>query len=187
MTTDELMELAGHYFDCGVLEGRERREVDTPDGAAQKALHALRTAIDAALAEAREQGRTVERALWELSAIGQQMEKAAPDEHQSQLDAVYLERNQVVAALAKAYPSGIAKTAIEGWDEAWHGCVYIDFPWGQASWHFHDRDAHLFTHLPPYKGEWDGHTTEEKYAAIDAVMKPNDSWMTDAYKRTQAK
>lgn len=48
-------------------------------------------------------------------------------------DAAYLERNQVVAALAKCFPSGIAKTAIEGWGEDWHGCVYIDLPTGQAS------------------------------------------------------
>jgi hypothetical protein len=57
----------------------------------------------------------------------------------------------------------VKKTAIPGWDEAWHGCIYIDLPTGQASWHFHDSEAHLFAHLPPYDGEWDGHTTEEKY------------------------
>lgn len=83
----------------------------------------------------------------------------------------YLERNKLVALLASLFPSGIAKTAIEGWDEAWHGCVYIDFPWGQASWHYHDSQAHLFDHLPPYWGQWDGHTTEEKYAAIMAAVK----------------
>lgn len=84
-------------------------------------------------------------------------------------DGAYKERNVLVALLSKLYPSGRKKTAIPGWDEAWHGCVYIDFPWGQASWHFHERDAYLFEHLPPYLGEWDGHTTAEKYSQIVAA------------------
>ena len=81
-------------------------------------------------------------------------------------DGAYLERNRVVAALASCFPSGIARTAIEGWDEEWHGCVYIDLPVGQVSWHYHDSHAHLFAHLPPYTKPWDGHTTEEKYKRV---------------------
>ena len=80
--------------------------------------------------------------------------------------AAYEERNRLVALLASMFPSGRARTAIPGWSPEWHGCVYIDFSWGQASWHYHDEQAHLFEHLPPYPGTWDGHTTEEKYAAI---------------------
>lgn len=85
-------------------------------------------------------------------------------------DAAYKERNQLVALLSTCFPAGKAKTAIEGWDEAWHGCVYIDFPWGQASWHYHDSDAWMFEHLPQYLGEWDGHTTQEKYDAIATAI-----------------
>lgn len=81
-------------------------------------------------------------------------------------DAAYSERNQLVALLASMFPAGVAKTAIEGWDEAWHGCVYIDFPWGQASWHYHDSQAEMFHHLPQYLGSWDGHTTDQKYEMI---------------------
>lgn len=84
-------------------------------------------------------------------------------------DAAYRERNQLVALLARLYPSGIAQTPIEGWDPAWHGCVYIDLPTGQASWHFHTSEAHLFADLPPYAGSWDGHTTEEKYQRVAAL------------------
>jgi len=87
-------------------------------------------------------------------------------EFEARKDAAYLERNQVVAALAKCFPSGIAKTAIEGWSEDWNSCVYIDLPTGQTSWHYHDSQAYLFADLPAYKGKWDGHTTEEKYARI---------------------
>jgi len=83
----------------------------------------------------------------------------------------YTERNRLVALLTTKFHAGVAVTAIEGWDKEWHNCVYIDFPWGQASWHYHDRDAHLFSHLPPYEEEWDGHTTQEKYAAIESHTK----------------
>jgi hypothetical protein len=91
-------------------------------------------------------------------------------------DGAYLERNQLVALLASVYPSGIKRTAIEGWHEDWHGCVYVDFPWGQASWHYHVSQADLFAHLPPYQGQWDGHSTEAKYTAIvDASRKDNNA------------
>lgn len=84
-------------------------------------------------------------------------------------DGAYFERNQVVAALAKCFPSGVAKTAIDGWSEDWHGCVYIDLPTGQVSWHFHDSQAYLFKDLPSYAGAWDGHDTPEKYRRVNAL------------------
>jgi hypothetical protein len=74
-----------------------------------------------------------------------------------------------VALLARIYPSGIRRTEIEGWDPEWHGCVYIELPTGQASWHYHDNEAHLFSDLPPFDGKWDGHTTEQKYRRVHAV------------------
>ena len=90
-------------------------------------------------------------------------------EMEARKDAAYLERNQVVAALASVFPAGIARTDIPGWSEDWHGCVYIDLPTGQASWHYHDSHAWLFAHLSPYTKPWDGHTTEEKYARLAAL------------------
>lgn len=93
------------------------------------------------------------------------------DEHKRQLDAVYAERNMCVALLAfwantLGMPVGIRKTVIEDWDPAWHNCVFIELPEGQISWHYHDREAHLFAGLPPYAADWDGHSTEEKYLRI---------------------
>lgn len=88
-------------------------------------------------------------------------------------DAAYLERNRLVSLLSKVFPSGKKKTAIEGWSEDWHGCVYIDLPTGQASWHYHDSQAWLFEHLPEYQGGWDGHTTEVKYERIEAYVAPD--------------
>jgi hypothetical protein len=88
------------------------------------------------------------------------------DHQRRNKDQAYEERNRLVALLAGIFPSGVKHTNIPGWNPEWHGAAYIDFPWGQASWHFHDSQAHLFAHLPLYKGEWDGHTTEAKYEAI---------------------
>ena len=97
-------------------------------------------------------------------------EAGRADENEA-TNTAYTERNQLVALLSTFFPSGKSKTAIEGWDETWNGCVYIDFPWGQASWHYHDSDAWMFEHLPPYSKQWDGHTTEDKYAGITAAIR----------------
>lgn len=91
----------------------------------------------------------------------------------SQKNKVYLERNQLVAVLTKMFPSGIRQTNIDGWAEEWHGCVYIDLPTGQASWHYHTSHAHLFAHLPSYAAPYDGHTTEEKYQRLAALKTPS--------------
>jgi hypothetical protein len=106
---------------------------------------------------------------------------AERDAQQSSKDAAYLERNKLVALLAAIFSSGIKRTAIEGWSDNWHGCVYIDFPWGQASWHYHDSQADLFAHLPPYVGDWDGHTTEAKYEAIVAASRNRPTSAVDGY------
>lgn len=84
-------------------------------------------------------------------------------------DFAYMERNMLVAHLATLYPSGTKRTNIEGWNPEWHGCVYIDSPAGQLSWHYHDSQAPFFAALPPYTKEWDGHTTEEKYERLGVL------------------
>lgn len=90
-------------------------------------------------------------------------------------DGAYLERNRCVAliarmALASGWRAGIARTAIEGWSEDWHGCVYIHLPTGQESWHYHDSQAYLFADLPAYTFAWDGHDTPEKYRRVDEAF-----------------
>lgn len=105
-----------------------------------------------------------------INAHIKELEDAVISERENTNNA-YKERNQLVALLTTLFPSGKAKTAIEGWDEAWHGCVYIDFPWGQASWHYHTDDEWMFEHLPPYTKQWDGHTTDAKYRAIAKAIR----------------
>ncbi len=100
-----------------------------------------------------------------LKHVGNELERVGINK-----DIAYEERNRLVALLARIFPSGLAKTAIEGWSDDWHNCVYIDLPTGQASWHIHDSHMWMFEGLPPYTGEWDRHTTEEKYDRIDKLV-----------------
>jgi len=92
------------------------------------------------------------------------------------LDNAYEERERCVAliaalSLACGWEAGMARTAIEGWDEEWHGLTLIDLPTGQVSWHMHDSHAAFFEGLPQYSGVWDGHDTEEKYRRVDELAK----------------
>lgn len=85
-------------------------------------------------------------------------------------DNAYEERNRVVAALSKVFPAVRTRTHIVDWDSEWHGCVYLSLPTGQASWHYHDRHAWMFEHLPFVEHvEWDGHSTSEKYERLAAL------------------
>jgi hypothetical protein len=95
--------------------------------------------------------------------------RAQVEEMNNQKDDAYEERNQVVAALARLFPSGLARTNIPGWSADWHGCVYIDLPTGQVSWHYHDSHSAFFAGLPPYAGSWDGHDTPQKYRRLAAL------------------
>jgi hypothetical protein len=159
----------------------------------KKALHGISLASQSSIGSKEECGRIASKALeearqWRIKATDEQQAQGADRPVPSAVlkdslnkildasvaqqitDAAYTERNHLVALLSKIYPAGKARTAIEGWSPEWHGCVYIDFPWGQASWHYHDRDAGLFNHLEPYRGSWDGHTTEAKYELIRQVV-----------------
>ena len=87
-------------------------------------------------------------------------------------DEAYRQRNVLVAAIARLYPSGIRRTNIEGWSEDWHGCVYIDLPSGQISYHYHDSQSALFSALPTYTKDWDGHdkeAVENRLAGLEAA------------------
>lgn len=88
-------------------------------------------------------------------------------ELKAEKDQAYLERNHLVAVLARLYPSGIRPTAIAGWNEEWHGCVYIDLPDNeQISYHYHTSQAELFRDLPAYTREYNGHTKAMVHASL---------------------
>lgn len=105
----------------------------------------------------------------------------------SEKDKAYWERNQLVSALSKIYPSLLAKHP-EGdteWEEDWRNIVVINLPieatiykdevkqpseYFQMTWHIHDFDRPMFDHLN-LMGNFvlDGHTTEEKYRRLRTI------------------
>ena len=87
-------------------------------------------------------------------------------------DMAYRERNMLVCALSKLFPSSLERHSDEDrhWDNDWRWIVFIDLPTGQATWHIHDRELTMFDHLPRGTGRvWDGHTNEVKYDRVLAL------------------
>lgn len=82
------------------------------------------------------------------------------------MDSVYRERAHLVAHLAALYPSAFG---VDPAEPDW-AVLYVQTPEGQLSWHISSDDMDLFPHVSPvHHVTWDGHTTEEKYARLDAL------------------
>ena len=116
--------------------------------------------------------RGVASQYYDQMCAAQSAARSATQPLKAEKDEAYRQRNVLVAALARMYPSGIRRTEITGWSDDWHGCCFIDLPSGQISYHYHDSQAHLFDGLPPYTKEWDGHdkkTVEDRLLTITAV------------------
>lgn len=180
---EQLQELIARHYDCDI--NFLSWEVDA-DGVFQGVTVDSRLSIDVSALDrepvrdgAEDERRRLEDALEAM---------------RSRKRAAYEERNRVVAAFAwmavqAGWKAGISKTSIEGWSDDWHGCVYIDLPTGQVSWHFHDSHAPIFAGLPAYDGRWDGHETPEKYArvsrlgphiasrATERTLSADDAWL----------
>jgi hypothetical protein len=88
-------------------------------------------------------------------------------------DAVYRERDQLVAALSKHYQAHLSRHLGDSWEDDWRNIVCIHLPEGQATWHIHDSELPLFRHLRTQPDHWDGHTPEEKYRRLNAVEAPS--------------
>lgn len=104
-------------------------------------------------------------------------------------DQAYWERNQLVCALSKIYPSWMELHPLtdKKWDKDWRHVVFISIPSRsdhptdyydrydidqQISWHIHDSEVDMFDHLELKKGNsWDGHTTEQKYWRLSKIRK----------------
>ena len=104
----------------------------------------------------------------DLIDVEQDLERVREEKH-----GAYHERNQLVAALSKLYPSHTCQHPVEdtAWDPEWLTIVCVHLPTGQVTWHIHLSERPLFAHLPKSANHWDGHTTGEKYrrlAGIDA-------------------
>lgn len=85
-----------------------------------------------------------------------------------QKDDAYWERNQIVSALSKTFPSHLRKHGEDpDWDKEWTNIVCVHLNTGeQVSWHIHDRDVPYFSHLSFGEDDYDGHDNVEKYRRL---------------------
>lgn len=89
---------------------------------------------------------------------------------QQRLTAVYAERNalaQLLAALAIRVRWDAGTAADPKLPDL--PVIFLDTPVGQLSWHVQAHQVHPW--LPPYRGEWDGHTTTAKQVRVEALTK----------------
>lgn len=105
---------------------------------------------------------------WVHAAAERTRLEARLAEVEAERDGAYRERAQMVVALAKVFPSWVNTDPAEpDWP-----VLYVQFPTGQASWHFSPADRALLDGITVGGPAWDGHTTEEKYERIAAIEDP---------------
>lgn len=92
-----------------------------------------------------------------------------------QRDDAYHERNMLVQALTKLWPSHLTKHSEMDldWDPEWLNIVCVHSPMGQLTWHIHERELPMFDHLALWPNDWDGHSTNEKY---DRLQRLEQQW-----------
>lgn len=98
-----------------------------------------------------------------------------------QKDGAYAERDKVIAALTKVFPSHLMKHLPLDGDE-WLNVICIHLPTGQAAWHVHISDMPWFSHLNGIGLKCDGYddyTTSGKYQRLFRLP---ITWMADFYR-----
>ncbi len=126
--------------------------------------------------DGRDDGSVWKQAADELEAAGARGGEPQQEieDMRARKDAAYEERNRVVAALSKLWPSHLAHHPDDdaGWERDWMTIVCIHSPMGQLTWHVHDSQVGLFAHLQQGENHWDGHSTEQKYNRLAALASP---------------
>lgn len=87
-------------------------------------------------------------------------------------DGAYRERAHLVALLAAMTDGAVLVPAPDVDEDGW-ALLYLTIGGRQCSWHISPRDLGLFEHVERVRpddprAQWDGHTTEAKYAGIAA-------------------
>ena len=94
------------------------------------------------------------------------------EQAEAERDRAYRERAHLVALLAAMTSHAVIAPAPDVEERGWQ-IVYLVIGDRQASWHISPRDADLFAAVEHVdqddpRAQWDGHTTDEKYAWIAA-------------------
>lgn len=86
-------------------------------------------------------------------------------------DNAYRERNHLVRVLTRLYDAHLSRHPDDDkdWENDWRWIVCVHTPAGQACWHIHDSEVSSFQHLNVRPNDWDGHSTEEKYARLERL------------------
>ncbi len=150
-------------------EGERDRLRDRAEAAAAQERAAVCAAIWNRILGRKQMGRD---AFWvagevkdEIDGVFNERSALAAEEK----DGAYRERDRLVAVLSTVWPSHLRRHVGE-WEDDWRNIVCVHTPNGQATWHVHDSEMPLFDHLTYCAAcQWDGHTTEEKYARLAAL------------------
>lgn len=91
---------------------------------------------------------------------------------EAERDGAYGERAHLVALLAALTDGAVIAPALDLDEPGWW-IAYLTIGGRQCSWHIAPRDAALFKDVERVepddpRAQWDGHTTDEKYAGIAA-------------------
>ena len=100
-----------------------------------------------------------------LKAEGERRQQA-----EAARDGAYSERSHLEALLAAMTPGAVVAPASDVDEPGWQ-ILYLIIGGRQASWHISPADAALFDQVPHVavddpRAQWDGHTTDDKYAGI---------------------
>lgn len=82
---------------------------------------------------------------------------------------IYRERDLLVRALSKLYPSHLApRTGHQPKHKtAWVVCIHI--PGSQLAWSIPSHMVKLYDHLERTANDWDRHKTAERFARLEAL------------------
>lgn len=113
-------------------------------------------------------------------------------ELEKQKNQAYKERDMLVCALSKIYPAHLSRhpRSDKLWENDWRWIVCIHIPVirridnyifseeKQVTWHIHDSEKDMFSHLEREKNHWDGHDTDEKYYRLERLWidEPKKKW-----------
>ena len=97
---------------------------------------------------------------------------ARAEQAEAERDGAYRERAHLIALIAALTDGAVITPAVDIDEPGWQ-IVYLTIGTRQCSWHISPRDAELFAFVERVestdpRAQWDGHTTEEKYAGIAA-------------------
>lgn len=113
-------------------------------------------------------------------------------DYRDKVEAVYGERDRLVAALSKLFGAHLRRDPTE--EEGFQTTVCVHLPKGQVTWHIADSELPYFDHLTDYDPdhqakydacEYDGHNTYIKYERLNALP-DMDSKLNDPSPKTWA-